>query len=394
MEVLPIMDNEHVAGLAESVSNVCNATLSLLFTAALFIYGFYVNRKQAWRTDGGTAAFGAGALFLALGSTMLTFLYIPSQDQYTWMQGLIWAVIMWQTFMGWWWWVGAGMGVGEMQELLEREKRRQKKKRIRGEKAKQRKERATKIIKGVSDAFAWRSHAHQAASGSSTDEDVLAAASGVHVQHGSGTAIRRMSPPPTRPTARRTLSSSSVQTVRSSVSGITHSETGSGAGSSTSSNQPGRPPARFLEGWYKRWRHAHTAAVHRQAAEQVVRINQVYGKEIERAHQAYGHMLDVEAGPPPIHVGDAATVGWGLGAYGVRETARGEDVVAPHGFPVAGNGSRTDTGARTREHEIEMRSLGEARDSDDAEKTHAAQRRSMWWWGPLQRWRLQDSTRY
>ena len=95
-----------------AVQNICNATLSLLFTAALFIWGFLVNRKQAWRTDGGTAAFGAGALFLTLMSSALNFLYIPSKDKYVWLPGLMWAVILWQNFLGWWWWVGGGMGVG------------------------------------------------------------------------------------------------------------------------------------------------------------------------------------------------------------------------------------------------------------------------------------------
>lgn len=58
------------------VRNICNSALSLLFTTALFLWGFVVNRKRAWRTDGGTAAFGAGALVLAVSSTAVNFLEV------------------------------------------------------------------------------------------------------------------------------------------------------------------------------------------------------------------------------------------------------------------------------------------------------------------------------
>ena len=115
MHVLRMHDDAKVANVASAVQNICNATLSLLFTSALILWGCVINRRDAWRTDGGTAAFGAGAITTALISTALTFLYIPSRDQYAWMPGLMWAVILWQSFLGWWWWVGAGMGVGELE---------------------------------------------------------------------------------------------------------------------------------------------------------------------------------------------------------------------------------------------------------------------------------------
>ncbi len=66
MQLLPISNNANVSLRSTDVRNVCNATLSLLFTLALFIWGLLVNRKQAWRTDGGTAAFGCAALSLAV----------------------------------------------------------------------------------------------------------------------------------------------------------------------------------------------------------------------------------------------------------------------------------------------------------------------------------------
>jgi hypothetical protein len=68
--------------MASVVRNVCNATLSLLFTLSLAIWGLVVNRKQAWRTDGGTAASGAGAILLALAYVALTISYIPFRDQF------------------------------------------------------------------------------------------------------------------------------------------------------------------------------------------------------------------------------------------------------------------------------------------------------------------------
>ncbi|KAH8830718.1 hypothetical protein DL96DRAFT_1707519 [Flagelloscypha sp. PMI_526] len=104
-----LAQNDSVTLYAGAIKNVCNAALSLLFTSALLSWGLLVNRKQAWRTDGGTAVYGAGAVTLAILSTVLNFFYIPRQDEYIWLPSLIWAVVLWQSFLGWWWWVGAGM---------------------------------------------------------------------------------------------------------------------------------------------------------------------------------------------------------------------------------------------------------------------------------------------
>ena len=80
--------------------NVCNSTLTLLFAIALCIWGSFVNRKEAWRTDGGTAIFGAGTLFLALCSTALNMLTIALQSP-GWTPNLVWVAVPWQSFMGW-----------------------------------------------------------------------------------------------------------------------------------------------------------------------------------------------------------------------------------------------------------------------------------------------------
>lgn len=129
MQLIPIQTNTDVNVVASAIRNVCNATLSLLFTAALFVWGLLIKREEAWRTDGGTAAFGAAALMLAVASTALNFLYIPREEEYVWLPSLLWAVILWQNFLGWWWWVGAGSaGNMESKERVEKIIRKQAKK--------------------------------------------------------------------------------------------------------------------------------------------------------------------------------------------------------------------------------------------------------------------------
>jgi hypothetical protein len=81
---------------------------------ALVIWGFFVNRRRAWRTDGGTAAFGFGAMVLAAISTSGNFVAV-AEDGIDWLQHLLFAAILWQTWLGWWWWVGSGMGIGEVE---------------------------------------------------------------------------------------------------------------------------------------------------------------------------------------------------------------------------------------------------------------------------------------
>src|SRR6266403_204651 len=122
----PLYPHLEFVSTMSSVRNVCNATLTILFSISLAIWGFVVNRKQAWRTDGGTAAFGVGAIILALASTAITIAYIPSRDQFDWIPGLTGVIVLWQSFLGWWWWVGAGMGISEVDEWLKRAEKRRK----------------------------------------------------------------------------------------------------------------------------------------------------------------------------------------------------------------------------------------------------------------------------
>jgi hypothetical protein len=156
MNVVTIRVSDSAADVVDAVRNVCNASLALLFTVALFLWGFAVNRNQAWRTDGGTAVFGGGALFLAIASCGLTFLYIPSAEQYDWMPVLTGAVMLWQSFLGWWWWVGAGMGMGEVEDFLRREEKRRRTRVARDERRREQKERARELWSGVASKLRRR----------------------------------------------------------------------------------------------------------------------------------------------------------------------------------------------------------------------------------------------
>lgn len=95
MEFSALLETNEAQDLGQSIRDICNSTLTLLFTASLFIWGFALNRKNAWRTDGGTAIFGAGALSLALISSAVNFVQI-TQEGLEWLPGLAWALILWQ----------------------------------------------------------------------------------------------------------------------------------------------------------------------------------------------------------------------------------------------------------------------------------------------------------
>ncbi|KAF8549979.1 hypothetical protein OG21DRAFT_1514635, partial [Imleria badia] len=228
MQILPLIWGNSVASIAEDTRNVCNVALSVLFTSFLIIWGFFVNRRQAWRTDGGTAAFGAGAILLAFISTSLNFLYIPKQDQYSWMPKLMWAVTLWQSFLGWWWWVGAGMGVREVEELLLRENKRQQKRLLRAQRRKEQREKAKSVWKGVTGAF---------------KPTIKADSDAPHAPSNDG---------------------SSVSTITElGWSALMH-------------------PVQMVQRWYARLRHAHLTAAHIQATERAERLHQVYYREEER----------------------------------------------------------------------------------------------------------------
>ena len=119
-------------------------------------------------------------------------------------------------------------------------------------------------------------------------------------------------------------------------------------------------------------RHSHIAAAQRRAPEQVARMNAAFGEEA--AH-------DTPDRTPVVH-------GWGLGSFGLRQRERQQEGFEMDGFEGL---------VRRRHGEHEEPEPEEAREGGvpvTPAKPVREARTSMWWWGPLRRWRLQDSTVY
>lgn len=349
---------------ASAVRNVCNATLTILFSLSLAFWGFVVNRKQAWRTDGGTAAFGAGAIFLSLVSTALTIAYIPSQDQFEWIPGLTGAIVLWQTFLGWWWWVGAGMGINEVEEWLQRAEKRRRRRIAREAYRKERKDR----FRG-----AWN-----------------ALTGGGRATSVSSTALEKMPPGLTTAARVNTRGSDSDSVAPSSKSDDT-------------SIREQQSDCENVKGvWYSPWslarrtyhyiRNAHISAARSRAIERAEHIREVF---------------DVNSSPADVPV----TSGWGLGSFAVREREAAEaayEMESVEGLVRLGqNGAGaqreveaeedeerealSEHGARPRRQEREYPPRQPGPDRTPAETTYSS---SLWWLGPLRRWRLQDATEY
>lgn len=155
-------DDYKTSDLGDSIRNICNSALFMLYTSALIIWGTFINRRRAWRTDGGTAAFGGGSVGLAVVTMTISFIEI-AYDRLWWLPDLCWTLTIWQSWLGFWWWVGAGMGIGEVEDRAERQERRLR----RVEKMQRRREREER----------HRQKAQNGASGS-TASAVAAAASG------------------------------------------------------------------------------------------------------------------------------------------------------------------------------------------------------------------------
>ncbi|KAK4055127.1 hypothetical protein OIV83_000407 [Microbotryomycetes sp. JL201] len=112
-----------VIDLGDAIRTTANSSLTLLYTFALFIWGLTLNRKRAWRTDGGTAAFGVLAMILGVMGTAVNFVEIR-EDRMRWLPGVVTCILLWQSWVGFWWWVGAGMWTGEAEDVERREARK------------------------------------------------------------------------------------------------------------------------------------------------------------------------------------------------------------------------------------------------------------------------------
>ncbi|KAH8109009.1 hypothetical protein DFH11DRAFT_1630283 [Phellopilus nigrolimitatus] len=365
MELLPVQQSQTVVDVASTIRNTCNAALSLLFTAALFLWGFLVNRKQAWRTDGGTAAFGGAALTLAFISSALNFLYIPTKDQYTWLPQLIWVVVLWQSFLGWWWWVGGGRGVGEVEELLRREERRDRKRKARAARRSVRREKAQALWRNASETLGFVRK---------TGSIVSAVA-----DHPNSSSIE-MTTRGVRPDAAVSGSNSST----TSSPAATTTANGSGVYTRLRTS----PPLLALSHFYHLLRRAHLTAAHSQALERMRRRRAAYGDEA-----------------PDTTVVDSEVVGWGLGSFGLRERERREaELVGEQDREVLVQDDAVTTSAEEQQDVRSAPSLISSQHQVQSEIREGRKTRpeppprretwSLWWWGPLRRWRLQDSTAY
>jgi hypothetical protein len=355
MQLAPLHPSDRFNNMANWVRNVCNATLSLLFTTSLLLWGFVVSRNQAWRTDGGTAAFGAGAILLALAYTALTISFIPSRDQFEWVSGLTGAVILWQSFFAWWWWVGAGMGISEVDEWLRRSEKRRKRRAMRDARRKEHKDR----LRGAWNAIAGGGRATSA----------------------STSAVEKA---PSR--------TATVMRGRSSDTDSVRTSSQSGDASTRARNDAqvngGYWPWTLARSAYRYVCSAHISAARRRAMERAEHIREVFGADGSSADE-------------PVNAG------WGLGSFGVREREReaagaayemeGVERLVTHEQDTAevqeaegDDGAVEEENAETaqkREGELQHRQPG-------ANQTPEETRSSMWWWGPLRQWRHQDTTEY
>jgi len=402
MQLVPI-NEETTSHISADVKNVCNATLSLLFTVSLFIWGLLVNRKQAWRTDGGTAVFGAAALSLALVSTALNFIYVDRQEEViTWLPGLMWVVVLWQSFLGWWWWVGAGSGLGgddDVEEKLRKEARKEDRRREAEERREETKKRAKKVWKDVAGAFGRDT---DLAGGSSSTQLGLQSPSQV-------SRIRTQSLPKSPSSIGLPHSAASDSSVLSPPLSVFSASEPSSVGTKIGTLPRLLPDS--LHRFYASVRRAHLLAARKQAAERVERIREMERNgvsDVSRSTWGVSNLLwrtrIRQDGSPGKDIETDVEDNRGDGEYELddqggwqhRSQDPGENIPEENDVQSGGRPIPRKDDDRT---EVEEGAVMVTADDSDFSATLASsdvqpKRRSMWWWGPLERWRLKDSTMY
>lgn len=409
MQLLLINYDQYLTVNVIAVRNVCNATLSLLFTSSLFIWGLLVNRKQAWRTDGGTAIFGGAALSLALVSTALNFLYVHKENEFVWLPGLMWAVVLWQSFLGWWWWVGAGSGSGfatedeSMAEKLRREAKRASRKREAREKREEKKIKAQKVWQDVTAAFGPPNITHPSLSQIRSRVPFGAP----HISP----AIQASSVPTEPHTAHSNhtispLSGSRSETAVESdlISPISACESVVSQSNSTATTSMLSFPRTFLGviyNWYRSLRHAHVTAARQQTAERVHRI-QALEKGVDRRSPwgEFGWRRRIRV-TPSMEANETMTksddeddqdpqmaADWGRQSFGEGITSASSDLGGIRNHQILRMDHDCQDDGSENEMPLEQRTV------TTPLPVAAVRPTSMWWWGPLRRWRLQDSTVY
>jgi hypothetical protein len=247
--------------------------------------------------------------------------------------------------------VGAGSASGlygehDIEEKLIREAKRESRRRAARERRKETKQKAKKVWKEVAGAFVPRDSLHRESSPQADSP-----ATSTHSPLGSPTP---------------------------SASAAPASFAGSTSSAATFTTLPRHLPA-IVHRWYASLRRAHVIAAQEQAVERVERL-----RELERN------------GSP-----DVGWFGWSLGSFG--RVGRSPVTDRPdREFELYDRSDLTRRRECTTPPPLELGADGEQprRRKDDevgdvfSSPIPATQPRSVWWWGPLGRWRLQDSTVY
>ena len=111
--------------MGDAVRDTANSTLTLLYTSAFLIWGLTLNRSRAWRTDGGTAAFGVLAILFGVIGTIINFLEVR-EERLNWLGSVVNCILLWQSWVGFWWWIGSGMFSGEAGDIRKKISKREK----------------------------------------------------------------------------------------------------------------------------------------------------------------------------------------------------------------------------------------------------------------------------
>ncbi|ORY35682.1 hypothetical protein BCR39DRAFT_585297 [Naematelia encephala] len=345
-----------VLDIGDSIRNVLNSTLLLIFTLALFIWGFVVNRRRAWRLDGGTAVFGAAALFLAVVSTTFNFVEV-AEDGIDWMQHLLFSAILWQTWLGWWWWVGSGMGIGEVEDLMERQERKKRKAARRAAKqrasasaqnraanAAQLKQRASTlmgdgatamvgfttsvagILRNRSGTLSRRRTIERIPAVSGDIEEALPEAQVIAMTPiRSRTSVHQAGYDEAGPSTQPRVEFNTPPGSRGI--NMTNSETSSTSATPSlhvpqSVGQFLAFPATWIQVYFRRLRHAHEDATKRQAIERAERRQQVLGGATSTSQgtkpESKGK-LRAQAARQEAAIVNGDELGWGLGKFGIKE---------------------------------------------------------------------------
>ena len=336
----------------------------------------------------------------SMGGRLMAVSHQPPIAQYS-----LTNVFFGRSFLGWWWWVGSGLGIGEVEDMiLEEQQRRDSKLRKRNRKSSR--SRSRRLPNRAGDESQ-----NEEEEPVDVDDTVLSRWRRGVIGPSRLLSRRRNNNPPSSPP---TTDSQSTPPHRPTSPHPTPTEapTSTASGGTAALTTPQRimhtikrtyPITAALRFWH-RLRHAHFTAAQVQALEQVELRVQMYG-------------------PTGAEMGGGG--GWGLGNFGLRERDEAERRIRE--FTVeqrrgqlrrtsSGEGEDGDGGGEERSLEDRELQAGPSRTQDmgrtpdelpmptsqppRGRKTHQDppwvqnQSRPFWWWGPLRRWRLQDSTTY